>query len=262
MTSAHPGSRNCYQHGCSQPQCIAANSRYCKEYELRTGSRSHRLLIDAGPSRAVLQRYRDAGWSPRRIALACDISRTSVLRILAGRPTIYQSTVERIATTRPTAALRPLVPSLGSVRRLRALVARRHSIAVITTASGVASSTIRALLHHPSDMIYVSTADGVDRAYAALSGCLGDSTRSQHAAERNGWLHLLSWTVEDLDAPEPESANRREALARDRAADVQHLASFGIGAEEIAARVGLSLKYVRNQLDGTRGPGWRERVSA
>ena len=40
--------------------------------------------------------------------------------------------------------------------------------------------------------------------------------------------------------------------------EIRHLAGFGLSTYEIARRVGRSEKYVREQIAGRRGPGWRD----
>src|SRR5690348_4739557 len=256
------GRRACYMNGCQLPECVAAHTRYCKEYELRTASRTRGLLVDAGPYRERLQRYRDADWSLTRIATACGLSAAAVLGILGGQAHILAATADAIDALTPVPDPRPHVPSLGSVRRLRALVAALHPVHGIVTASGLGGSTVRKLLHHPRPTIYVPTADGAHRAYQALADKTGTSARSGRLAAANGWLPPWAWHDDDLDTPDAEPVLGKHAAAREKAAEVRHLASFGISPEEIAERTGQSVKYVRGQLDGSRAPGWRERQAA
>lgn len=256
------GRRACYMNGCNRPECVAAHRRYCKSYEVRSASRTHRLLLDAAPYRAILQRYRDAGWSYARLGAACGINEHTARGLLLGQSKVTPAVAARIRAFAPVPDPRPHVPSLGSVRRLRALVAALHPIRDIATAGELGNSTVRKLLHHPRPTIYVPTADGAHRAYQALADKTGSSARSGRLAAANGWLPPSAWSDDDLDTPDAEPALGKHAAAREKAAEVRHLASFGIGPEEIAERTGQSVKYVRGQLDGSRAPGWRERQAA
>lgn len=237
MTSRH-GTRARYMAGCACTACRTAHTRYCKQYQLRTHNRQHKLTHDATPYRAVLQRYRDAGWSNSRIGAACKISESAVLDILAGQPTILRATAERINGFDITARdPRPHVPSIGAVRRLRALVAAGHSIDSITQASGLGRSTVRMLLHRARPTIYVATADGAQRAYEALADLPGDSPRSRRAAAKYGWQPPTSWTNDDLDAPEPEPCEGLDPAVVDRLLAGQPVAITGRADRMAAARI-------------------------
>jgi DNA-binding NarL/FixJ family response regulator len=259
----HPGSRYCYMNGCSRPQCTAAHTRYCKEWQLRTRYGQRKLLTDAAPYRTVLQRYRDAGWSNGRIGAACRLDASTVRGILAGQAAVNPATAARIDDLRPVPDPRPHVPSLGTVRRLRALMAAGHGAEAVAAATGLGRSTVRRLLSSSaSDTVYVGTADAVHQAYLRLSGTAGGSARSLRRAQAAGWLPPSAWTEDDLDTPDSEPVHGKRAVARERAAEIEHLAGFGIPDREIAERVGLTVGYVRDQLDGMRGPGWREKRAA
>lgn len=250
MTPLQHGRRSCYMNGCNRPECVAAHTRYCKEYEVRTSSRTRTLMVDSAPSRTILELYRDAGWSNSRIAAACSISAASVHDILAGQAVMWQSTADKIRALTPVPDPRPHVPSLGSVRRVRALVAGRHSVMAITAASELGNSTVRKLLHCPRSTIYVATADGAHRAYEALSGLTGTSSRSARTADANGWLPPSAWTHDDLDAPEFEEPVEPELTRAEMRAIAREMTAAGASAARIAERVGKDPRTIfRWRLD-------------
>ena len=94
------------------------------------------------------------------------------------------------------------VPALGTVRRIRALMALGWSVEAIARESGVAVKTLRNPCHR-GQSVYRATADAVAECYERLSMTFpegGYATRNRNLAKRKGWLPPLAY--DDIDAPD------------------------------------------------------------
>lgn len=262
------------------PRCPCEPCRRAEyRYDVRRrhlAATNRKLTVDPTPAADHLRQLRADGMPVSAIIKAAKISRATVRQLVLGRPApIRRTTASAILAipARSAAGTAITVPSIGSTRRLRALVAIGHSGTRIRQATGLTHTTIWQVTAGRSPVVLASTADTIAGAYRLLVASPGASVRERNRAARNGWAGPLQWG-RDIDDPDAEpqvgemqaAMGRREArsvLAASRADEIEHLASFGIPAADIAGRVGLSVDYVRDQLAGTRKPGWRnEQVSA
>lgn len=256
---------------CPCPACRRAEYLYDRRRRyLKETGRS--LTVDPGPARAHLRNLLNQGATQEDIAAAAECSRATTAAILGGRPT----PIRRAIATRILAVRADQLPgyqdrhvdATGSRRRVRALIAIGHPVKDITTASGIGHTAMSQVVEDGTPTVRASTAAAITRAYKSLVAVPGSSTRSRLRAARLGWDGPAAWGADiddpaaqpEPDVPEPVLCKAEAAVIR--AADVAWLARIGVAEEDIAARVGLSIKYVRGQISGNRGPGWRERVPA
>ena len=258
------------------PRCPCTPCRHAeylydrrRRYLKQTG---RSLTVDPGPAADHLRNILSHNVTKEDIAAAAKCSRATIDAILNGRTApIRRATANGILAVRPetlpTFRERP-VDATGSRRRIRALVAIGHTVKTIIVASGIGHTAMSHIIEGTALTIRASTAAAIARTYKILVAVPGSSTRSRGRAVKLGWDGPAAWGANiDDPAAQPEADTETPALGKSeaaaiRAADVQWLASIGVAEEDIAARVGISVKYVRGQLTGNRGPGWREQAPA
>ncbi|MEU2603222.1 helix-turn-helix domain-containing protein [Streptomyces albus] len=258
------GTRARYLRGCHCDACRAANYRYLTRYRLDR-ERGTRRRVDAEAPRRHAQTLYDAGWTTNQIAEAAGCAPTAISRILRGaHATIRADIAARIFAARPS--LRTVhvgfVPAIGTIRRIQALMVLGHPLASIAEHAGMHPSPLGHVLNGHRRTVTTTTATKVARAYNKLSRVPGTSVRARNHAANRGWHGPLAWD-DNIDDPQakPDTdtsgscSSKSQQLAAARAADIQHLARFGIPTHEIAARVGVTPEYVRAQLRGHRVPG-------
>ncbi|SDN18648.1 helix-turn-helix domain-containing protein [Streptomyces wuyuanensis] len=186
---------------CPCRPCRDAENAYDKRrrYLNATG---RTLMVDTAP---VADHIRDlfnagAGWV--QLAAATGCSSSTLHKILTGRiPQCRRTTANKILAVRPGDAIPPgrLVPAIGSIRRIRALLAAAHPCKAISIASGVEHSMISDLVNGSLSVVKLHVAQRIDAGYRKLAGTVGTSTRSRRRAERNQWAPPAAW--DDLDNP-------------------------------------------------------------
>lgn len=136
----------------------------------------------------------DLGWIKRRTA--AKIMRTPLVKV---RP---------CGQDRSSAA--SLVPSLGTVRRLRALAVMGHTAGKVAGRTGLNVYTVRSIMREAPRTVTLATREAVRDAYAELvgqfpSGGFADHVRFLAAARR--WKGPMAWDDPDTDPEEsPEYA--------------------------------------------------------
>ena len=224
----------------------------------------------AWPVAAHIQRLRDAGMSTPQIAAASGVSAATISNLAHAHNTTRQplrSTAARIlAVTVTNPAGTPRVPALGTRRRLQALYAHGYGTYIIAAHCELHPRGLDFILNGERDTVEISTRDAVASAYHALSRTPGTSEKARRRAGREGWAGPAYWDDDAFEDPDFEPAVNdrlgKVAEAQVVAEEIRHLARFGIPAHEIAVRVSRTEKYVREQLAGHRGPGWRQRQAA
>ena len=184
---------------------MSSTPGYAKRYELDRALGRNRTPVPAGPIRAHVQSLIRDGLTVTSIARVVGVSRTAVQDIAAGRTLTVRRPIARrvMRTTAPVAVAaidgpRRMVPALGSIRRVQALLALGHTHDVITRASGC-SSSCRLSGSNPPARVTKSVADATDRAYRILGMTRGPSTRTRARAVAAGYVPPLAWDDIDTD---------------------------------------------------------------
>jgi hypothetical protein len=222
--------------------------------------------VASAPVIAHLGALRGQGMSWEEIGRAARTSASTPREIvLEQRAEVHRSTAEKLLAVplshRPSEV--GMVPSLGAMRRVRALYVIGCSRSEIANRASVSEYTISLLASGRWSTIRVQHDQAIRHAYRQMWMQPGNSAKNRIRARREGWVSPLAW--DDIDNPEasPVAMDRapagKQATAAARAENITYLASFGVAAHEIAERVGLDVSYVRAQIDGTRAPGWRQR---
>ncbi|MCX4571582.1 hypothetical protein OOK48_35265 [Streptomyces viridodiastaticus] len=199
-----------------------------------------------------------------QIGRESGVEPSTVRRLLSGQQkTVWSRTADKILSV-PLDVRVSLgdVPSVGAVRRVRALYALGHFNYEIASAAGTSRDTVCALAGGRWPTIKVAVDDGVRAAYDRLSMSTGQSAKTRLWAQRNGWVPPLAWDDETIDDPdavphtdvvEPVATEGRNVAARwlmgesvvlDRQARdevLQHLFEWtNSTTEEIAARLEMT----------------------
>ncbi|KIU17882.1 hypothetical protein [Mycolicibacterium llatzerense] len=183
------------------------------------------------------------------IADHADVAFSEVYHIIRGDRTYVLSDVARkILAVEPVPMFEwspgRQVPSIGSARRIQALVALGHTQADLAAEIGCYENRIPRMMRQP--FVTVAFARDVDALYRRLMFTPAPDTlaarRSRQRAQRAGWWPPLAW--EDIDDP----AEKPERKLRYRANSVapfddryQDVVAIGVrGDANIAERLGIS----------------------
>lgn len=219
--------------------------------------------LDATPVAAHLRLLLDSGWTRLQIADASGVSERAIRYILNGQPTVQRPKHAALLALAPRQDAR--VRADGTRRRIQALACMGWPITRTARLAGCSHNHAFQILGGGRERIAWRVADGYARVYRDLAHRRGPSEFTRTIARRNGWHGPLAWDRGAIDDPRavPDvdvvPALRPHQLAAVIADEVRHLDGFGVPVEEIARRVDRSVGYVREQLAGRRGPGWRHR---
>lgn len=253
---SHTGSRGCYLRGCRQPACIHANYQYMSALRLDHHRGQHRRT-NATQTRHHIERLTAAGWSQAQIARAANIAHRTIGGILNGQPTVSAGTARAILAIRigPAPADQRDVDATGTVRRVRALIAIGWPLTQLAPRFGLYVTALGRIANGQMEHVRSATADTIALDYRHLAGLPGPSQRSRREAVRRGWHGPTAWDERTIDDPAalPETADAEPVLSRDELAalrreEIAHLAGYGVGAEEIAARLGVGVSTVTEVL--------------
>jgi hypothetical protein len=96
------------------------------------------------------------------------------------------------------------VPSVGAIRRVRALYALGHLNWVIAKEAGISRDAVCCLAAGEWATLKVQADDGIRAAYDRLSMSTGTSWKTRNLAEQNGWAPPLAWDDDTIDDPAAE----------------------------------------------------------
>lgn len=238
--------------GCSCRPCRTERNAYIKR-RLYLAATNRSLTVDAAPAIAHLRMLLEAGSGWRETAEAAGISAGNLSELVSGkRKRIRRTNMERIMALQPKPSPKASTSSLGSVRRVQALIAAGHRAQDIADAAGLdICSIVDVAAGKPS--VRYETADAIAKAYRQLSGIAGNNTRGINRARRMGWPTPAEWAG-DIDDPDVDPSTwardddgRRASVAL--AEDAEFIMrTTGVGIELAAERLGVP----RNTLEKAR----------
>jgi hypothetical protein len=261
-----PGYREpCYCDPCTEEK------RKCRKRSKVNRQLGRSTFVDAGPAREHLKTlHKTMGWLS--LAAATKVDDKSLFLLHSGRRTkITRAVHARIMAVQPPEAADPglYIDVTKSMRQIRALMAIGHSGRVIAEAASSTQARIHLIAAGNQPTLRHGLADRIDAAYQQLAPHPAPvthfSNRVRNCAAAKGWKDPLWW--EDMgrisdptfDPQAAEQAGRRE-LAAIRREEVEHLASFGLCAEEIDQRVDLALSSIKGILLELRTGQRRDRT--
>lgn len=252
-------------------KCRCGTCRQSNREYVRWLSKQHAYgrprYVDATPAREHLRELMAAGMGHRRISHIAEVPHGTVSKLLYGnyhgRPPskrIRQQTADRLLAVRLDLADAVPVPSVGTRRRLRALVAIGWSMSKLAERLGVQPGNFGPLIHS-RERITRSTATAVSELYDQLwdqpppEGTHRDrvaASRARNYARRHGWVPPMAWDDDEIDDPDAvpdvgESIDRRESPLPP-ADELRFLISCGESAATIAARFGVQERTVSSRL--------------
>ncbi|HEX6518299.1 MAG TPA: hypothetical protein VF049_22250 [Nocardioidaceae bacterium] len=257
----HGTTARAFSTGCHCTPCRDAKNAYQRQtYRLR-GYGQWQPYVDAGPTREHLHMLHNAGVSYQQIADQSGLSYGNLRRIVSGATKRVRPDTQGVVLALTVEGMRrKLLPSAGSARRLQALLAVGWPLVRLAPHIGVSEYGINRLIHQP--YVFRDTAASVAAVYERLKDLkpeehgvpLVGAQKSRALARRRGWPDPVWW--EDyghIDDPDFDPATVEQRLTRDeqgalRREEITHLAEFGLGRHEIAARLGLAPGYVRDLM--------------
>jgi hypothetical protein len=204
--------------GCRCYTCCFAVSEYNAARDRAIAYGTWQPWTDAAPVREHLLRLRECGLGTRRVAELADIDRKRLQAILTGRPergTGPQAKC-RPALTIAVLAIEPtldnlapsaLISSVGTLRRLQALIAIGWPQAQLAARLGQTAANFSALMRRNTVTVRLTRA--VRRLYDALwdadplaHGVTAQAvSRARNAAAAAGWPPPAAWDDELIDDP-------------------------------------------------------------
>ncbi|MFN8073607.1 MAG: hypothetical protein U0R66_17620 [Mycobacterium sp.] len=139
------------------------------------------------------------------------------------------------------------VPSVGTVRRLRALVALGHTPKSLGANLSMALGVVRELLEDSHASIDTDTARRVTALFDELHMQPGPSQACRDRAAERGWPPPLAWDEHSIDNPAAEA--QFGAKSRPLFDELYlELRGMGLGNHQIAARLGITMDSLYRQL--------------
>lgn len=238
--------------GCGCPPCRKVRNAYTKR-RLYLAATGRSLTVDAAPATAHVRMLLAANTGWKEIAETIGMSAGSLSALVTGKQKrIRRTRLEQILALQPKPAPKTSIGSLGSVRRVQALLAAGHRAADIATAASLdICSIVDVAGGKPS--VRFETAEKIANAYRELSGTVGTNTRGINRGRRMGWPTPQEWAG-DIDDPSVDPSTwARTDDGRRATADLAEDAEFiirttGVGIELAAERLGVP----RNTLEKAR----------
>ncbi|QDM55708.1 helix-turn-helix DNA binding protein [Mycobacterium phage Yeet] len=244
---------------CRRPNCQnstrSRGSNALCEKHLRTRPRGY---VD--PAKAVehLNALHDKGMTWDAISDVLGMSRHALQRVRLGKtPRMQARTVQRILEVpipgAPVAVGMAYVPSIGSRRRVGALMALGHARPDICRISGVHSSQMYTLFK--KDVIRATTAKAVSDAFNRMQFETGSSIRSKKWAEAHGYPTPFSWEESEIDDPRARPRIDPTLLTKGRLEEYKRLRDEGLTKKEIAKRFGLNESTLYDWINRQKAKG-------
>lgn len=179
-----------------------AEDRACRKQRRYLAETGRSCNVDAAPAVAHLRMLLDAGDSLLNISRTLDYAYRPLKRLIAGQqPSLRRARAEQILALQPGVPLTGVIDAVGSMRRIQALVAARHSLRTIVAESKVSLAVLSPVINGQQKGIERKTAARIAMAYQRLGDTFGTSARSANRAAREGWALPACWDGIDIDDP-------------------------------------------------------------
>ncbi|MGW1246969.1 hypothetical protein [Streptomyces sp. NPDC002535] len=264
---------------CKRPECREAARAYRRLTYRKQGYGTWQPFVEAEPARQHILALNAAGFSYKVIAdhlgktLAAVTSIVYELTPGRGRKRkIRPEFAAAILALSPESMTPGMLPAVGSVRRVRALNAIGWPTRVIAEHMGTVAPRIRSITGR-QQLVTRATAQGIADCYQQLHRLSplehgiapGTVLKLTRMAARKGWRDPLWWEdMGHIDDPDFDPASVEQELGRNdeaavRRAEIEHLMSFGLDHENIAARMAMHPTTVRNIMNELRTGQRRDR---
>jgi hypothetical protein len=242
--------------------CHACYERRRKR--LHAAGRWESRYVDSEPVRRHVNALRDTGMGTRTMAELAGVNRTC-LRVLlighTGRPPGKRILTENakaiLAVKIPdvphrVAKSRNLIDSIGTVRRMQALVAFGYPRAYLAQRLGLGPNALRWLAKPELIRVRAQTARRAEALFNTLQLTPGPSRQAREEGRRRGWLLPFEWDEDELDQfiiridDDDDQAEPEQPLTFTE--KVEELRYLGYGDIEIAARLGVLPESFEREL--------------
>lgn len=208
-------------HGCRCNRCqhLRRMDRQRRRVRLRAYGRGDRIAPPRVPVQPVYDHVvwlQGQGFGLERIADAAQVSRSSVMYVYYGprgrnaqghrdisKRTIQESLAKRILSLTPEQISGAFVPSLGTVRRLRALVSIGYTESFLAENLGMNVGNLSRVLLDPRPRVTSVTYEAVSSLFSSLWAVPQVGRHAgiaRRVAERHRWVGPLAW--DDIDDPD------------------------------------------------------------
>lgn len=281
-TIADHGTLSRYKHhGCKCETCRASYCAWQRNRYRRRGYGTWQPFVDAEPIRQHITALHTVGMSYASIAKAADMHEATVtgfIYALSARDPRKEKATPNIAARILAVTADPMlsgwVNATGTRRRIQALAANGWPMGALAASIKVNTSTVNRLTRQQH--VYATTARAVASTYNKYATTSPQdhgvpqwkSDRARQEAATKKWPDPVWWDdMGHIDDPDFDPATAEKKLGRDelaaiRRAEVEHLAAFGLDAEEINKRVDLALSTIRAILAELRTGQRRDRSKA
>jgi hypothetical protein len=214
---------------CRCRPCRDANRAY-EAGLTRRAMYGHAAYVDAAPARAHIEALTAAGMGLKRIVAVSDISQGLLWKLIYGktRPDGTRTPSKRIRAATQTAILAvrldladgARVNSVGTARRIQALVAIGWSMSKIAARLGILRSNFTAIAHGRTDVTVAhakAVADLYDQLWNTAPPHAGHRdkiaySRSIRYAAKAGWAVPMAWDDIDDPAARPSGCARKKTV--------------------------------------------------
>lgn len=248
----------------SHPQCVRARCRnrpknrgLCNKHYTSYLDHRARLgvpsLVDPTRTRDHISQLVGRSISMKQIARLSGISADTIGDVMAGRyRTIAIDTQVRVtAIAIPTAphhlSNQGRISSVGTERRLRALVALGYLQYTLAERLGVKPTWVSFLTGGGNSCVLVDTARRVEALYNELGMTPGPSDRARRYAEKRGWVVPAAWDEDTIDDP-AATPNLGGTAAASWLERYEELVELGYRQDVIADRMGIAVESLERSL--------------
>lgn len=244
------------REGCRCDICVTDHrTRNARRAYLRATGRP--LYVDAAPVRAHIQHLLEHGMSYPQIGGLAGVDRTLVRVAHRGDPGRPPSRRVRTETATAILAVQPdpaaIVPgtatnAIGIHRRLEALLADGWTKRELGRRLGAPSGQLQVCR---TGRVQASTAAKVVALYDELVDLGGPSPAAARRWRARGYAPPEAWTPDTIDDPWawPAEGGREQSRHDELVEDSRWLHEQGLGADEAAARLGVTTAYLQQLLD-------------
>lgn len=261
---------------CRCYQCGYAASQYAANRNRAIAYGTWQPYVDAAPARLHVQALMEFGIGWKRIAAIAGVPTGVLTKLLYGDPQRGLAPFKQIRPKNATALLKvePTMGNLGSVAAIDATGTRRRLQALV--ASGWPQARLAARLNMtPGNFSGTMRRPQVTVRTARLAAALYDElwredprahgvdnqaySRARNHASTRAWAPVGAWDDDTIDDPQAQPCTgeqqhpNREELATIRREEVEHLDRCGLSESEIATRLKVSARHVRDTLRHLHG---------
>lgn len=236
------------EHGCRCARCqhLRRMDRQRRRNRLRAYGRDDEIRpprVAAAPVRDHLVKLMAVGLGLDRISEAAQVSRSAVMDVHYGARDarrrdiavreVRASYAQRLLAVTPADVVAPLVPSTGTVRRLRALVAIGYTESFLSSRLGMQVGNFNNLILGERERVTAATFGATSRLFSELWAVPASGRGVKGArtlARKRRWVGPLAW--DDIDDP-------------DERPDVKGASADGSAVDDIAIDLAVAGQAVK-----------------